>query len=158
MLIDGGAALNVADEDGETPLHRACWEGHGSIVRMLIDGGADLNVAGIDGLTPLHMASGAGHESIARMLIDRGADLNVADARGWTPLHEACSSVDTHGIREASLEIIRVLILAGADTQARDIEGRLPVEFLPAGDRQSRVMYEEAVVELDSQALRPVLK
>jgi hypothetical protein len=94
------------------------------------------------------------------MLIDRGADVNSPSGRGWTPLHCACSLVDptTRPGHEASPEIIRVIILAGADTQARDSQGRLPVEFLRAEDRQSRVIYEEAVEEMDSRALRPVLK
>jgi hypothetical protein len=73
-------------------------------------------------------------------------------------LHTACSLVNTDGIQEASREIVRMLILAGADTQARDSQGRLPIEILPAEDRQSREMYEKAVVEIDSRALRPVLK
>jgi hypothetical protein len=51
-----------------------------------------------------------------------------------------------------------MLILNGADTQARDSQGRLPVELLGAEDRQTRAIYEEAVEEMDSQALRPVLK
>jgi ankyrin repeat protein len=98
------------------------------------------------------------------MLIDRGADLDVTDRRGWTPLHQACSPLDTQynvkttRSQEAALEIIGVLILAGADTQARDRLGRLPVELLRAEDRQRRVIYEEAVAEMDSRALRPVLK
>jgi ankyrin repeat protein len=93
------------------------------------------------------------------MLIDRGADLNIADGDGYTPLHRACNEVNTPpGIREEALEIVRMLILAGADTQVRDSEGRLPVEVLRAEDRQSRAIYEEAVVEEESQALKPVLK
>jgi hypothetical protein len=61
-------------------------------------------------------------------------------------------------LRKASPEVIRVLILNGADTQARNSEGRLPVELLQAKDSRNRVIYEEAVEEMDSQALRPVLK
>jgi ankyrin repeat protein len=92
------------------------------------------------------------------MLIDGDADLNVTDINGCTPLHVACTSVSTNMMREGSLEVIRVLILAGADTQVRDAEGCLPVELLWAEDRRSRAMYEEAVMEMDSRALRPVLK
>jgi hypothetical protein len=53
---------------------------------------------------------------------------------------------------------MRVLILAGAHTQARDSQGNLPVELLRSDDEESRAIYEEAVVEMDSRALRPVLK
>jgi ankyrin repeat protein len=97
-----------------------------------------------------------GHGSIVTTLIDAGADLNVIDGKGCTSLHAACGMVKK--TLESSREIIRELILAGADTQARNIKGRLPVEVLRAADNQSRAMYEEAVEEMDSQALKPVLK
>jgi ankyrin repeat protein len=84
------------------------------------------------------------------LLIDGGADLSITGGSGWTPLHVACQSVNH--------EIIRVLILNGADTQARDIQGYLPVEYLGAEDRESRAMYEEAMEEVEYGDLRPVLK
>jgi hypothetical protein len=64
----------------------------------------------------------------------------------------------TTRIDEALLDILRVLILNGADTQARDSQGRLPVELLRAEDRQSRAIYEEAVEEMKYGDLKPVLK
>jgi hypothetical protein len=64
----------------------------------------------------------------------------------------------TNGIDDLSLEIIREVILAGADTQAQDSEGRRPVELLEAENQRGRAIYEEAVVEMESRALRPVLK
>jgi ankyrin repeat protein len=124
---------------------------------MLIDGGADLNFTDGRGCTPLRGACEKGHEAVVRMLIDGGADLNVADRDGLTPLHAACRVTVTDGQR-ASPEIIPELILNGADTQARDSEGCLPVEYLRAEDRRSRAMYEEAVEEMEYAALRPVLK
>jgi ankyrin repeat protein len=125
---------------------------------MLIDRGADLNLTDRNGQTPLHQGCSNGDGSIVTMLIDRGAELNVADRHGSTPLHIACNQINFTTTLEAQLEIIRMLILAGADTQARDRKGCLPVDMLPAGDNQSREMYEEAVVEEESQALKPVLK
>jgi ankyrin repeat protein len=91
------------------------------------------------------------------MLIDGGADLNVIDEDGHTSLHWACDSTNDI-LKKVSPEIIRVLILAGADTQVRDSQGHLPVELLESNDEESRAIYEEAVVEVDSQALKPVLK
>jgi ankyrin repeat protein len=126
---------------------------------MLIDGGADVNIADSNGQTPLHQGCYDIDGSIVTMLINSGADVNVAKGDGWTPLHEACNQVNTYRRREVSLEIMRVLILAGADTQVRDSEGRLPVDMLRAEDPRSRAIYEEAVVEEEeNQALRPVLK
>jgi ankyrin repeat protein len=151
MLIDRGADVNVA-------LRRACDAGHGSVVTMLIDRGADVNVADRDGWTPLYWACDAGHGSVVTILIDGGADVNVADRNGLTPLHSACRLTHTNGIDDLSLEIIRALILAGGDTQAQDSEGHRPVELLEAANQRGRAIYEEAVVEMESRALRPVLK
>jgi ankyrin repeat protein len=92
------------------------------------------------------------------MLIDGEANVKVADEEGNTPLHRTCSTVNNFKIRGASLEIMRELILAGADTQARDSKGRQPMEILPAWDREGRKMYEEAMDEMDRLTLRPVLK
>jgi hypothetical protein len=43
-------------------------------------------------------------------------------------------------------------------SQARDSEGRLPVELPQNDDEESITIYEESVVEMESGALRPVLK
>jgi ankyrin repeat protein len=160
MLIDGGADLNLADGRGCTPLHLACTAGHEAVVRILIDGGADLSITESDGWTPLQVACYHGHGSLVRMLIDGGADLDVTDENGCTALHTACHTCTLRlprWKREEALEIMRVLILNGADTQARDSQGRLPVEYLGI-DRQSRAIYEEAVEEMKYRDLKPVLK
>ena len=48
--------VNVRDDDGYTPLHRAAYEGHESIVRSLLLRGADVSAATHDGWQPLHCA------------------------------------------------------------------------------------------------------
>jgi ankyrin repeat protein len=55
-----------------------------------------------------------------RILIVDGADLNAVDRSGRTPLNWACSFVNSNRICEAPLETMRVLILAGPDTQVRN--------------------------------------
>jgi hypothetical protein len=49
-----------------------------------------------------------------------------------------------------------MLILAGADTHARDDRGRLPIDLIK--DDKLRVIYKEAEAQVDSQALGPVIK
>lgn len=55
FLIDQGADVNAADEDGETPLHRATsLKNNYAVARLLIGSGADLANVTIDNRTPLH--------------------------------------------------------------------------------------------------------
>ena len=44
-LIEAGADVNKADDDGETPLYMAAWNGHEAVVKALIEAGADVNKA-----------------------------------------------------------------------------------------------------------------
>jgi hypothetical protein len=59
----------------------------------------------------------------AQILLDQGANPNLADTDGFTPLHFAV----THGHAE---EIVPVLLLAGADVHARNVENMTPLMLL----------------------------
>lgn len=37
FLLESGAALNIANDDGETPLHTASRHGHVDILKMLLE-------------------------------------------------------------------------------------------------------------------------
>ncbi len=52
-LIQAGAEINKAAENGETPLYTAAERGHEAVVRALIEAGADVNKSVNDGATPL---------------------------------------------------------------------------------------------------------
>ena len=73
-LIDSGADVNKANDQGETPLLVAASNGHEVIVRALIDSWVDVNKTPNDSKTPLRFAASNGHDAVARMLIDSGAD------------------------------------------------------------------------------------
>ena len=87
-LIELGADINKADDDGATPLYIATEKGHEAVVRALIEAGADVGVAAPDE-TPLFIATYEGHEAIVRALIEAGADINKAKDTGATPLFVA---------------------------------------------------------------------
>ena len=63
--------LDGRNNDGQTPLHLACQEGHLDVVRILIAYGASLELIDNEGRTPLDLA--AGHEHVLEYL----ASLNV---------------------------------------------------------------------------------
>lgn len=53
FLIENGASLTVANNDGATALHTAAFFAHPEVVRLLIDHGAEVNAKNIRGETPL---------------------------------------------------------------------------------------------------------
>lgn len=53
VLIDHGADINAAGENGDTPLHRAAGAGHDEMVKFLVSRGADVTIRNRYGETPL---------------------------------------------------------------------------------------------------------
>lgn len=53
LLIRRGCDPNIANPDGNTPLHAAMFFGHDSIAEFLIDRGADLDKKNLNGETPI---------------------------------------------------------------------------------------------------------
>ena len=82
LLIMTGAALDLSDEDGISPLYIASYQGHNDVVRVLLEAGADPNQLGKDSTSPLYIASQEGYANIVEMLAERGADINASDREG----------------------------------------------------------------------------
>lgn len=95
-----------------TPLHLAAHSNGALIVQALISGGADIEAttSAYCGRTPLFPAA-ARNVSATQTLVDSGASVNARDCLGETPLHSAATSADPR--------LIRILIAAGADVDAR---------------------------------------
>ena len=121
LLVDRGAYVSAADNDGWTPLHLASERGEEAVVRLLADLGADISAAHNYGGTPLQWASNAGHEVVVRLLADLGADISAADNYGGTPLHWASNAG-----REV---VVRLLADLGADISAADNYGGTPLHW-----------------------------
>eukprot|EP00899_Mesostigma_viride_P022180 jgi/Mesvir1/3146/Mv16313-RA.3 len=66
--------MNVADNVGQTPLHRAAQAGHLNIVQRLVANGANMEAKDTDDYTPLHIASWYGHLDAVEHLVASGAN------------------------------------------------------------------------------------
>ena len=79
QLLDHGADINYA-RGGETALHAAIAERHGSAAEFLIINGADVNAENMSRRTPLHfLAANIDDGKLAALMIRHGANVNARD-------------------------------------------------------------------------------
>lgn len=88
----GPEILSVVDADKYTPLHRASYNGHSSVVEFLLSQGADIEARTQDGWQPLHCACRWTKVESASLLLQNGAPINSQTNGGQTPLHLASSN------------------------------------------------------------------
>jgi ankyrin repeat protein len=125
-LLTSGQSVNVADEGGETPVHKAVRRGDEALLALLL---AQPNVLPDepDGLrhTPIALAIQLGHLGIAKKLIAHGVDLGRrSEPDGMTLLHKSCWS--------GHLEMTKLLLDTGRFAQlleAKDKAGRTPLQL-----------------------------
>ncbi|CAN0192114.1 unnamed protein product, partial [Scytosiphon promiscuus] len=127
LLLERGAAANVAGGGFWTPLHYACdGPRRGSaaavalkLVATLIENHGEVDATDFRGRTPLHIACSKGSAGVALALLEAGADPNVRDEDGRAPAHHAASN--------GQRDVIGVLLRFGADTSAVDRELDTPL-------------------------------
>ena len=104
MLIEAGGEVNLQDENGWTPLHRASAHGEVEIIHMLIEAGGEVNLqttgqTGQTGQTPLHVASKNGHVEAITALLAAGSDKTIENKYGRTP-HDVAKNQDCRNALE----------------------------------------------------------
>lgn len=134
-LLSKGADPNTqVNENGVSVLAGLCYVNQSECVRLLLAHGGDPNRGRGESMeTPLHHALAGGADlEVIRLLIDYGADVNAktlpgvdsfnfygsTPTRGETPIHRAAAF--------ASLEIVQLLLQAGANRAVLDINGETP--------------------------------
>lgn len=90
---------------------------------------------------PLHTAVSCKFDAVCAALLERHPHLaSSTDARGKTPLHVACA-MPSQMLPAHAVRYIRMLVKAGADVNARDLEGRTPMYDLVAALNVSTPAY-----------------
>jgi len=150
LLIVHGADINVKDNDGKTPLLWALstawlfspsWQAQFSaeerqkaqkairklkaewweVSMLLIAHGANTNAIASNNDSPLGIAVYLDDKNLVEALIDHGADINYVGAKE-TALHAA--------IAEKHRDVVKLLIIKGANVNALNMSNRTPLHFL----------------------------
>ena len=148
VLIDAGADIEIRDGDGLLPLHLACRSGALDVVKLLVRAGT-MHDTDNAGWTCLMYASEHGHTETARYLVGLPeVDMNDSSNRGSTALHRAV-------LRKRS-DVVKVLLDAGADVEAKDSKGRPSLHCACAVENleivQMLVKAGAAVCEVDDKS------
>lgn len=106
-LIEAGADVNAAQNEGTTPLHWAVYRKDSSLVDRLLQAGAEADVQNSFGSSPLSEAVKLADIALVETLLDAGADPESANLDGQTALMLAT--------RTGSLEVVERLVAHGAD-------------------------------------------
>jgi ankyrin repeat protein len=139
---EGVKTLEIASDQGWTPLLVACSEGELGIVNLLISPryNAKTDIKDVDGRTPLHLASMRGRVAVVQALLQAHADVNVIDSDGHTALHLAIRELAEEEID--GLDVVRKLIDANIKVDVVDFDGRTALQLAGRGEED---VYKEAI-------------
>ena len=124
ILIESGADVNAMDNISDSPYLYAGAEGRLEILRMTLDHGADLASVNRYGGTALIPAAHHGHVETVRELLQTATDIDHVNNLGWTALLEAVILGDGGPVY---IEIVRLLLEAGANAEIADHDGVTPL-------------------------------
>ncbi|XP_048031410.1 ankyrin repeat and SOCS box protein 10 isoform X1 [Megalobrama amblycephala] len=95
LYLRHGAALNLQNNEGNTPLNAACsqpqdctsLQRYSRVCHMLVAAGADVQASDADKQTPLHMACKNANPDVVDLLLKHKALVNEMDYGGDAPMH-----------------------------------------------------------------------
>jgi hypothetical protein len=160
-LLAAGVPVDAQDNERMTPLMRAAQTGQAEAFRALVEAGADLHAIGMCQTDVLEMAAEGGNVEIVRFLLDKGMPLEghwqprsqEAHREGHiTPL--TCAAMEGH------VEVVRLLLRAGADRNAKfdgeslltRVKNEIKYQGIDAGPEQKQQYVEVAALLAESSS------
>ncbi|KAK7491166.1 hypothetical protein BaRGS_00017603 [Batillaria attramentaria] len=120
-LLSKGAAPDLADVSGRTPLHHACRLGNLALAKCLVQSGCKLDAEDTVYYTPIHTAVCHDAADIVKLLVNAGCDVNITRTGDFChPLHTAAD--------RGNAEIVAILCSAAeVDINCRDRHKKTPL-------------------------------
>ncbi|MBI1322717.1 hypothetical protein GC170_05980 [bacterium] len=132
-LLDAGGRVNEGFsvqfgglEFVATPLLIATFRRDTAMLEYLLEKGADPNLGDAYKIAPLSWAVLNNHAAAVKPLVAKGARIDDVDSKGMTPLLYAAS------VDYGDTAIVKALLAAGADRDAKDKQGRTARELAEA--------------------------
>ena len=135
-IFAGDIRKEERDMKGNSLLHVASGERSLGMITLLVQSGWNINELNDNGEVALHVAATRGDASVIRFLLDNGARTEVfSNEDRLTPLYLAISN-------HASTQIVSLFMKAGANPDAKDINGKTPLYFAKSMglDEQVKIM------------------
>ena len=127
LLAQGANLCEIVSTTGFTALHICVKKSLFSLAKALIERGAPINALDKQKESCLHLAIRVGDVEMVKVLLQHPhIDLNVQNRLGRTALHLA---VDQSVHHDHSLDVLCLLLDAGAVPDVRDHYGRLPLHY-----------------------------
>ena len=117
LLMKNPKLINFREKTGNTLFHLASEAGCDAIIEYLVAEGVSLTARSHTGETALHVAVRSGRIHTVECLLACGAPVNLPNEEGDTSLHIAWHLP----------QMIKILIMAGADTGFMNLMGACPL-------------------------------
>ena len=139
-LLQAGADINHQNRHGQTPLIKTAYAStvRDAVAPLLLSRGADPNRQDYRGQTLLHILatqrSRTDPSAMVRLLLTNGAGLEIRNRQDQTPLMAAVAS--------RKVEIVQLLIEAGADVRVKTRRGKPLIDSLVSCDPHKRAILQ----------------
>lgn len=177
MLLANGARTEVADADGNRPLHHAMRSTDPAVAALLLDAGAEMEAVNAEGFTPLALACQAANWRLARYMLERKAKIEPEHAEpvllaaagaedddiGIRLLHKHRARIDVRGkggrtalmtaAQAGLLEVVAALLELGAQVNAEDEAGQTAYMLAAQAGEVEVLRRLQQVPKLNRQAL-----